>query len=245
MDSEFPEPQAVCRQPLTDENTFRAVIIASYSSVISLLSRPLCVSYNRDMDIRTRSRKRSRIFGIALLAASVLFAAYCLWPTAYRSESFSVVSPLLPQEYQLEVRYPRFGPAGDTAGVDAYWRPKGQAVNFNTPGQSNPVLVAEIQSADIAFSPNGQISTPLQEGKEAHFSWEASSTAAGDGTFNLFFFKAGAEQTEGIYVQQPVWARSFPYSSFAGPGGLKIPLLFFAVFGAIFGLGFLLRDSLR
>ena len=53
------------------------------------------------MDIRTRSRKRNRIFGIVLLVISVLLAAYSLWPTSYRTEEFEVSSPLLPQKYRL------------------------------------------------------------------------------------------------------------------------------------------------
>ncbi|MGB7538032.1 MAG: hypothetical protein WBM17_05805 [Anaerolineales bacterium] len=194
------------------------------------------------MDIRNRSSKRNRIFGIALLVVSALLAVYSLWPTSYRTEVFDVSSALLPQKYQLEVRYPRFGPTGENTTVEVTWRPSGPAANFANPGESNPVLIAEIQSGDIAFDPDGQISTPLQEGIPVHFSWEALATAAGDGQFNLFFFKAGAEEVGGVYLQQPIWARIFPYSTFAGPGGLKIPLLFFAVFGAVFGLGLLLMN---
>jgi hypothetical protein len=206
---------------------------------------PSRLSYNRRMDIRTRSRKRNRIFGIVLLVLSALLAVYSLWPTSYRTEVFDVNSTLLPQTYQLEVRYPRFGPTGENTTVEITWNPVGPAANFATPGEPNPVLVAEIQSADIAFSPDGQISTPLQEGIPVHFSWEALAATAGDGQFNMFFFKAGAEEVDGVYLQQPIWARTFPYSTFAGPGGLKIPLLFFAVLGTVFGLGFLLLQSLR
>ncbi len=203
------------------------------------------LSYNRRMDIRTRSRKRNRIFGIVLLVISVLLAVFSLWPTSYRTEEFEVSSPLLPQKYRLEVRYPRFGPAGANASVEAIWSPLGPAADFAAPGEANPVLIAEIQSADIGFDPDGQISTPLQEGIPVRFSWEATAATTGNGEFNLFFFKAGAEEVNGVFVQQPVWARIFPYTTFAGPGGLKIPLLFFAVFGAVFGLGFLLLNSLR
>ncbi len=197
------------------------------------------------MDIRSRSRKRNRIIAIALIALSALAAVYSLWPTSYRTEVFEVSSALLPQKYQLEVRYPRFGPTGENTTVEVTWSPAGTAAGFTKPGEANPVLVAEIQSADIGFTPDGQISTPLQEGIPVHFSWEALSTAAGDGQFNLFFFKAGAEEVDGVYLQQPVWARIFPYSTFAGAGGLKIPLLFFAVLGGVFGLGLLLLNSLR
>jgi hypothetical protein len=206
---------------------------------------PVRLSYNRRMDIRTRSRKRNRIFGIVLLVLSALLAVYSLWPISYRTEMFEIDSTLLPQKYGLEVRYPRFGPSGENAVVEVTWAPAGPAANFTKPGESNPVLVAEIQSADIAFTPDGQISTPLQEGIPVHFSWEALAATAGDGQFNIFFFKAGAEEVDGVYIQQPIWARTFPYSTFAGPGGLKIPLLFFAVFGTVFGLGFLLLQSLR
>jgi hypothetical protein len=197
------------------------------------------------MQIRSRSRKRNRILGIVLLAASALVVVFALWPTAYRTETFSVSSNLLPQEYRLEVRYPRFGPAGDTAVIQAIWKPVGEAGIFTQPGESNPILVAEIQSADMELSPDGQISTPLQEGKPVHFAWQVRSASVGDGRFNLFFYRAGAEQSEGVYLQQPVWARTFPYQTLPGPGSLKYPLLFLAAFGAAFGLGFLLRNSLR
>ncbi|MBN2084145.1 MAG: hypothetical protein JW748_02905 [Anaerolineales bacterium] len=197
------------------------------------------------MDIRSRSRQRNRIIGIALIALSALAAVYSLWPTSYRTEVFEVSSALLPHKYQLEVRYPRFGPTGENAAVEVTWSPAGTAAEFTKPGEANPVLIAEIQSSDIAFIPDGQISTPLQEGIPVHFTWEALSTTAGNGKFNLFFFKAGAEEVDGVFLQQPVWARIFPYSSFAGAGGLKIPLLFFAVLGGVFGLGLLLLNSLR
>lgn len=197
------------------------------------------------MNIRNRSRKQNRVLGILLLSVSALFAVYCLWPTSYRTETFSVESPMLPQKYELVVRYPRFGPTGTETSVEAYWRPQDSSADFNPTGQPNPVLVAEIQTADFTVSPDGQISTPLQEGKQAHFSWEVFSTSAGGGSFNLFFLKAGAQETEGVFVQQPIWARTFPYDTFPGPGGLKAALLFFAVFGGIFGLGFLLRNMLQ
>jgi hypothetical protein len=203
---------------------------------------PFRLSYNRRMDIRNRSRKRNRIFGIVLLVVSALLAVYSLWPTSYRTEVFEVSSALLPQKYQLEVRYPRFGPTGENTTVEVTWSPAGPAADFAEPGVANPLLVAEIQSADITFDPDGQMSTPLQEGIPVHFSWEALAATAGDGQFNMFFFKAGAEEVDGVYLQQPVWARIFPYSTFAGGGGLKTPLLFFAVFGAVFGLGLLLMN---
>jgi hypothetical protein len=217
----------------------------SFVSFVLFVAIEFRLSYNRRMDIRNRSRKRNRIFGIVLLVISVLLAGYSLWPTSYRSEIFEVSSPLLPQKYQLEVRYPRFGPSGENATVEAIWSPAGASADFAAPGEANPVLIAEIQSADIGFDPEGQISTPLQEGIPVRFSWEATAGAAGDGEFNLFFFKAGAEEVNGVFVQQPIWARIFPYTTFAGPGGLKIALLFFAVFGAVFGLSFLLLNSLR
>lgn len=180
-----------------------------------------------------------------LLVVSILLAVYALWPTSYRTEVFPITSPLLPQRYQLEVRYPRFGPAGEIVTVDATLRPEGETASFPAPGEASPVIVAEIQSASINFSPDGQISTPLQEGKQVHFSWAALAPAAGDGKFNMFFFKAGAEESEGVYLQQPIWARNFPYATFPGPEGWKLPLLFFAVIGGVFGLGFLLMNTLR
>jgi len=197
------------------------------------------------MQIRSRSRKRNRIISAVLLILSLLMAVYSLWPTIHRTEVFSISSPLLPQGYKIEVRYPAFGPAGEKVAVDADWKPQGPAGDFPGPGEPNPVIVAEVQSGTVNFSPDGQISTPLQEGKSIHFSWEARARAAGEGQFNLFFFKAGAEEVDGVYLQQPVWARSFPYRTFAGAGGLKFPLLFFAAFGAMFGLGLLLRNTLR
>jgi hypothetical protein len=229
---------------------FEPLVLFVALDVVRAIRLPACdiqprLSYNRDMEIRNRSRKRNRIFGIVLLAVSVLLALYALWPTSYRTEVFSVSSSLLPQKYQIEVRYPRVGPAGEIVTVEVYWRPEGQTVNFTIPGESNPVIVAEVQSAEITFSPEGQVSTPLQEGKQVHFSWEAMSSAAGGGQFNLFFFRAGSEEAEGVYIQQPVWARTFPYQTFTGPGGLKIPLLFFAVLGTVFGLGYLLKNTLR
>jgi hypothetical protein len=203
------------------------------------------LSYNRRMDIRTRSRTRNRIFGIILLVLSALSAVYSLWPTGYSEESFEIDSPLLPQKYRLEVRYPRFGPSGEPMTVEATLNPVGPSADFAEPGKANPVLVAEIQSADIGFNPEGQISTPLQEDTAVHFSWDAMTTAPGSGQFNLFFFKAGAQEVEGVYLQQPIWARAFPCTTFLGPGRLKITLLFFAIFGGVFGLGLILLNSLR
>ncbi len=197
------------------------------------------------MQIRTRSRKRNRIFGAILLVLSLLLAVYALWPTLYRTEYFTVRSPLLPQEYQIDVRYPFFGPSGEKKSLQVVLRPVGETANFTSPGTPNPVIVAEVQSATVNFSPSGQISTPIQEGKAVHFSWEAQATSAGEGQFNLFFFKAGGEEVDGVYLQQPVWARSFPYRTFPGAGGLKFPLLFFAVLGGTFGLGFVLINTIR
>jgi hypothetical protein len=213
--------------------------------IISACNFRIRLSYNPGMQIRTRSRKRNRIFGALLLAVSLLLAVYALWPTVFRTETFSLQSALLPQGYEIEVRYPSFGPSGEKAPVKAALRPVGQAADFASPGESNPVIVAEVQSATLTFIPAGQISTLLGEGKEVHFSWEARSAAAGEGQFNLFLFRAGAEEVEGVYLQQPVWARSFPYRTFSGAGGWKLPLLFFAVFGGMFGLGFVVINTLR
>jgi hypothetical protein len=197
------------------------------------------------MQIRTRSRQRNRIFGAVLLIVSLVLGVYALWPTYHKTESFSVQSALLPQGYEIEVRYPAFGPSGETVPLDVTLRPVGEAAGFSAPGRPNPVIVAEVQSANVNFSPAGQISTPLQEGKAVHFSWEADVSAAGQGQFNLFLFRAGAEEVDGVYLQQPVWARSFPYRTFTGPGGMKYPLLFFAVLGGMFGLGFVLLHTAR
>jgi hypothetical protein len=196
------------------------------------------------MEIRTRTRNRNRILGAVLLATAAVFAVYGLWPTSYRTETFDLESNHLPQPYRLEVRYPRFGPSGEIVEVTATLVPQEGTASFPPPGEASPVIVAEIQSGSIAFSPAGQVSTPLQEGKTVHFSWSALSESAGDGTFNLFIFKSGAEQAEGVYLQQPVWARVFPYDTFPGPQGLKLPLLFFAVFGGVFGLGLLIVNTL-
>jgi hypothetical protein len=177
------------------------------------------------MQIRTRSRQRNRIFGAVLLIVSLVLGVYALWPTYHETETFSVQSALLPQGYEIEVRYPAFGPSGETVPLDVTLRPVGEAAGFSAPA--------------------GQISTPLQEGKAVHFSWEADVSAAGQGQFNLFLFRAGAEEVDGVYLQQPVWARSFPYRTFTGPGGMKYPLLFFAVLGGMFGLGFVLLHTAR
>jgi hypothetical protein len=197
------------------------------------------------MQIRNRSRHRNRIFGAALLAVSLILAAYALWPTFHRTETFALQSALLPQGYEIEVRYPSFGPSGESVPVDATLRPVGETAEFSVPGQPNPAIVAEVQSATAAFTPAGQISTSLQEGKAVHFAWKAEVTAAGEAQFNLFLFRAGAEEVDGVYLQQPVWARSFPYRTYPGPGGMKFPLLFFAVLGGVFGLGFVLIHTVR
>jgi hypothetical protein len=196
------------------------------------------------MEIRTRARNRNRILGIVLLAAAAAMAVYGLWPTSYRTETFELESNLLPQRYQLEVRYPRFGPSGEIVSITAVLQPEGETASFPPPGEASPVIVAEIQSASITFSPTGQISTPLQEGKPVHFSWSALSATAGGGEFSMFVFKSGAQQADGVYLQQPVWARTFPYDAFPGPEGLKLPLLFFAVFAGVFGLGLLAVNTL-
>ncbi|MBN1437816.1 MAG: hypothetical protein JW929_00265 [Anaerolineales bacterium] len=203
------------------------------------------MSYNPGMDIRRRSRRNHRVIGIVLAAAAALLATYALWPTSYRTESFLIESSLLPQDYLLEVRYPRFGPAGEIVSVNAILRPQGAAADFPPAGEASPVVVAEIQSATLNVAPAGQISTPLQMDKPAHFYWSLLRPAAGSGQFNLFLFKAGAADAQGVYVQQPVWARSFPYSAFPGPQGWKYPLLFFGVLGGVFGLGLLALNLLQ
>ena len=197
------------------------------------------------MQIRTRSRKRNRIFGAALLVSACLMAVYALWPTVFRTETFSVKSEYLPQVYDVEVRYPAFGPSGEKVPVHVVLIPSGEAAAWPASGESNPVIAAEIQSATVSFTPAGQISTLLQEGKEVRFSWEARSLEAGEGQYNMFLFRAGAEEVGGVFIQQPVWARAFPYQTFPGAGGLKLPLLFFAAFGGVFGAGFVLLNTLR
>jgi hypothetical protein len=203
------------------------------------------LAYNRGMEIRTRSRNRNRIIGIILFVLAAVATVYALWPISYRTETFTVHSNLLPQNYELEVRYPRFGPSGEAVTVDAYLRPVGEPGPFPAAGEAGSVLVAEIQTAELNASPPGQISTPLQPGTPVHFSWRMEPAAAGAAKFNLFFFIAGAAEKDGVYLQQPLWARVFPYDSFAGPGGFKYPLIFFAVFGGGFGLALILRHYLH
>jgi hypothetical protein len=197
------------------------------------------------MEVRQRARKRNRIIGIVLIVLGLLLAAIALWPTFRRTEVFSIESELLPQRYRLEVRFPVFGPAGDKAAVNLKLKPEGDTADFPAPGEPNPVVVAEIQSSTVNVKPDGQISTPLQSGKGVNFSWEIESLAAGESQFNLFLLRAAAEEVNGVYLQQPVWARSFPYRTFSGAGGLKVPLLFFAVFGGLFGLGLLAQNAVR
>lgn len=197
------------------------------------------------MEIRARSRHRNRIVGIVLIVLAAAALVYALWPTSYRTEVFTVSSNLLPQNYELRVKYPRFGPSGERTTVEATLNPIGATGKFPGPGEPGPVLVAEIQSADVGLSPEGQISTPLQPGTPVRFSWQMQSAAAGGAKFNLFFFVAGAQQVEGVYLQQPLWARIFPYDTFPGPGGFRYPLIFFAVLSGAFGLALSLRRLLR
>jgi hypothetical protein len=197
------------------------------------------------MEIRARSRRRNRVIGIVLIVLAAAALVYALWPTSYRTERFTVSSSLLPQNYELKVTYPRFGPSGEQPTVEAVLNPIGAAGKFPGLGEPSPVLVAEIQSADLGLAPEGQISTPLQPATPVRFSWRVQTSAAGGAEFNLFFFVAGAQQVEGVYLQQPLWARIFPYDTFPGPGGFRYPLIFFAVLAGAFGLSLSLRRLLR
>jgi hypothetical protein len=196
------------------------------------------------MDIRQRSRKRNRTIGAILFGGSVLFAGFALWPTIYRTESFSLRSDLLPQEYRLEVQYPALGPSGDVVTLKIALKPVGSAPASDSSQGSSPALVAEVQSPSVSIDPSGQILTALTAGKTLRMSWTAQSQTAGNQQINLFLFKEGAEQANGVFLQQPLWARSFPFKTFAGPGGWRVPLLYFSSFGILFGLGLLLMNSL-
>jgi hypothetical protein len=196
------------------------------------------------MEIRQRSRRRNRIIGAILFGVSVLMAGFALWPTIYRTEVFPLRSDLLPQEYQMEVQYPALGPSGDTVTLTVSLKPVGSASPSDSSQGASGALVAEVQSPTVIVDPSGQISTAMPAGKTLHLSWKAQSQTTGDQQLNLFLFKEGAEQANGVFLQQPIWARSFPFKTFAGPGGLRIPILYLASFGILFGLGFLLMNSL-
>jgi len=195
------------------------------------------------MDIRQRSRKRNRILGAILFGVSILFIGFALWPTIYRTETFPLQSDLLPQEYQLEVQYPALGPSGDLVTLKVTLKPVGTAPAANSTG-SSPALVAEVQSPTVAVDPSGQILTALTAGKTLRLSWNARSQTAGEGHLNLFLFREGAEQANGVFLQQPLWARSLPFNTFTGPGGMRVAILYLSSFGILFGLGFLLMNSL-
>jgi hypothetical protein len=196
------------------------------------------------MEIRQRSRRRNRIVGAILFGVSVLFAGFAIWPTIYRTENFLLRSDLLPQEYQLVVQYPALGPSGDTVTLKVTLKPVGPAPAADSSQGLSPGLVAEVQSPSLVVDPSGQILTALTAGKTLHMSWKALSQAPGEGHINLFLFKEGAEQANGVFLQQPLWARSFPFNTFAGPGGMRVPILYLSTFGILFGLGFLLMNSL-
>jgi hypothetical protein len=182
--------------------------------------------------------------GAILFGVSVLFAGFALWPTIYRSESFTLHSDLLPQDYRLQVEYPALGPSGDTVALKVTLKPVGAAPAPESQPNPSPALVAEVQSPSVAVNPSGQILTALTAGKTIHLSWRAQTQSAGNQQVNLFLFKEGAEQANGVFLQQPLWARSFPFKTFAGPGGLRVPILYLSSFGILFGLGFLLMNSL-
>jgi hypothetical protein len=196
------------------------------------------------MEIRQRSRKRNRTFGAILFGVSVLCAGFALWPTIYRSERFTLHSDLLPQDYRLQVEYPALGPSGDMVTLKVSLQPVGAAPAPDSQLQPSPALVAEVQSPSVAVDPSGQILTALTAGKTIHLSWRAQSQSAGDQQVNLFLFKEGAEQANGVFLQQPLWARSFPFKTFSGPGGMRVPILYLSTFGFLFGLGFLLMNTL-
>jgi hypothetical protein len=189
------------------------------------------LSYNPRMEIRRRSRRRNQILGAVLFSVSVLFAGFALWPTIYRTESFPLHSDLLPQDYQLAVQYPALGPSGDLVALKVSLKPVGAAPSPDSSLNPSAGLVAEVQSPTVAVEPSGQILTVLTQ-------------TAGNQQINLFLFKEGAEQANGVFLQQPLWARSFPFKTFAGPGGLRVPILYLSSFGILFGLGFLLMNSL-
>ncbi|MGD0174168.1 MAG: hypothetical protein ABSC61_07025 [Anaerolineales bacterium] len=196
------------------------------------------------MEIRQRSRRRNRIIGAILFGVSILFAGFAIWPTIYRTENFPLRSDLLPQEYQLVVQYPALGPSGDAVTLKVTLKPVGPAPAADSSQGLSPGLVAEVQSPTLAVNPSGQILTALTAGRTLHMSWNALSQTPGEGHINLFLFKEGAEQANGVFLQQPLWARSFPFNTFAGPGGMRVPILYLSTFGILFGLGFLLMNSL-
>jgi hypothetical protein len=196
------------------------------------------------MEIRQRSRRRNRRIGAILFGISILFAGFALWPTIYRTESFTLHSDLLPQDYHLDVQYPALGPSGDMVTLKVALKPVGAAPSPDSSQGPSPALVAEVQSPTLVVDPSGQILTALTAGKTLYLSWKAQSQTAGNQQINLFLFKEGAEQANGVFLQQPLWARSFPFKTFAGPGGMRIPILYLSSFGILFGLGFLLMNSL-
>ncbi len=196
------------------------------------------------MEIRQRIRRRNRIIGAILFGVSILFAGFALWPTIYRTESFPLHSDLLPQDYQVQVQYPALGPSGDNVTLTVALKPVGSTPASDSASGYSPALVAEVQSPTLEVDPSGQILTALTAGKTLHLSWKARSQSSGDGQINLFLFKEGAEQSNGVFLQQPIWARSFPFKAFAGPGGMRVPILYLSSFGILFGLGFLVMNSL-
>lgn len=187
------------------------------------------------MEIRQRSRKRNRIIGAILFTVSLLFAGFALWPTIYRTETFPLRSDLLPQEYQLEVQYPALGPSGDLVTLKVTLKPAGAApASSPNPGFS-PALAAEVQSPTVAVDPSGQILTALTAGKTLHLSWSARSQTPGEGHINLFLFREGAEQANGVFLQQPLWARSLPLTPSPDRGGCGCPSFTYPPSGSFSG----------
>jgi hypothetical protein len=193
------------------------------------------------MHNRQRNRKRNRIASGVFLGICILLVGLALFPAIYRSEHFAVTSDSLTGTYSLVVEYPLISPPGSEIRVKAVLQPEGATSAPANPGMA----VAEIQSDTLLFSPSGQISAPLTADHAVTYSWSAETNTPGTENFSLFLFVQGTKEVNGVFLQQPLWARSLAWQVIPGVGSLKIPILFLATLGGLFAFGILLQNSLR
>jgi hypothetical protein len=197
------------------------------------------------MHPRDRARKRNRNLGAGLMAICMLGIGFAFFPTAYATDIFPVSPGVLPQEYQIEVRHPSFGQMDSMAEVTVRLRPRETPAASSTPADAYVAVIAEPQSADVVFDPAGRIQTPLVSGRQVSFSWKSAGMQTGARSFSIFLFLPEDPQAQTTSGLQPFWAHTFTWQTFAGYGSWKIPILFAATLGFLFGFGMILGNTIR
>jgi hypothetical protein len=197
------------------------------------------------MHSRERPQRRNCIIGAFLAAAGLLVIGFAFFPTVYATDTFPVPPGALPQEYEIEVRHPTFGPADATAEVTVRLKPREAQTDSSAAAEPYGTVIAEPQSVDVDFDPAGRIQTPLAAGRPVSFSWKAAGTQAGERAYSIFLFLPEYARSDAASGRPPSWAYTFVWRTFTGYGNWKIIILFTATLGFLSGFGVLLGNAIR